>query len=190
MINFIKHGEHLLMRYRPERGQDDWLVEPLQSDDEISFSANTFNIRKEIYRTDIDDGDFGMDACYRFIVGHLERGYYRMDRGFLGIEYDLYLHESLTFARTTFVAETNIPIFRGFNDYGFTEFRIGGEAPDALPKSVFEEMLSQFPNSYELKNLGMHFIPLSELYVPTAAGPADDGSVSPCFSGLWPLRGL
>lgn len=154
MIDFIKHGEYheyLVMRYRPERGQADWLVEPLESEDEISFSAKTFNIRREIYRTDIDDGEFNMDPCYRFIVGHLENGYYRIDRRFLGITYDLYLHEALDFARTTFVAETNIPIFRGFNDYGFTEFRIGGDAPDALPKAVFEEMLRQFPNSYELK---------------------------------------
>jgi hypothetical protein len=175
MIDFIKHGEHLLMRYRPERGQDDWLVEPLQSDDEISFSAKTFNIRKEIYRTDIDDGDFGMDACYRFIVGHLERGYYRMDRGFLGIEYDLYLHESLTFARTTFVAETNIPIFRGFNDYGFTEFRVGGDAPDALPKSVFEVVLSQFPNSYELKKYARARVSsMIRNYIPIEADNAAD----------------
>lgn len=74
-----------------------------------------------------------------------------MDRRFLDIEYDLFLHKSLTFRRTTFVAETNIPIFHGFNEYGFLEFRIGGAHPDALPREVFEEMLKQFPSSYELK---------------------------------------
>ncbi len=151
MIDFTKHGEHLIMRYIPERGDDDWLVKPLEKEDDIPFSRSMFYVRKEIYRPEIEDGEYAMDACYRFVVGQLEAAYYRMDKRFLGIEYDLFLHDSLTFKRTTFVAETNIPIFRGFNAYGFSEFRIGGKHPDALLKDVFEEMLKQFPNTYELK---------------------------------------
>jgi hypothetical protein len=151
MIDFRKRGEHLLMRYVPDRAADDWLVKPLESEDDIPLSGRVFFVRQEIYRPDIDDGEYGMDPCYRFEVGHLNGDYYQMDREFLGIEYDLYLHESLAFQRTTFAAETNIPIFRGFNSYGFTELYVGGDRPDALPKAVFEEMLQQFPNSYELK---------------------------------------
>lgn len=178
MIDFIKHGEYheyLVMRYKPERGQADWLVEPLESDNDISFSAKTFNIRKEIYRTDIDDGEFNMDPCYRFIVGHLENGYYRMDRRFLGIEYDLFLHEALTCRRTTFVAETNIPVFRGFNDHGFSEFYIGGDHPDALPQEVFETMLRQFPSTYELKKYARARVSsMIRNYVPIRADFAAD----------------
>lgn len=151
MIDFKKIGDHLFMRYVPERGADDWLVKPLESDDEIPLSGLAFSVRKEIYRPEIDDGDFGMDACYRFLVGHLVDDYYRIDSRFLDIEYDLFIHSSLKFRRSMFVAETNIPIFRGFNDYGFTSFYVGGEHPDALPGEVFEEMLRQFPNTYELK---------------------------------------
>ncbi len=151
MIDFMRRGKHLLMRYVPERGDDDWLVGPLQSDDEIAFSRRCFSIRREIYRPEAEDADYTMDPCYHFEVGRLVGEYYQIDRRFLGIEYDLYLHESLAFKRTTFVAETNIPIFRGFNDYGFAEFHIGGDHPDALPRAVFEELLRQFPNTYELK---------------------------------------
>ena len=143
MIDFVKHGEHLFMRYVPERGNDDWLVKPLESDEEISLSGGTLHVRREIFRPESEDPDYAMDACYRFEVGHLEGEYYRIDRQFLDITYDLFLHQALTFQRKTFVAETNIPIFRCFNDYGFSEFRIGGDAPDALPQAVFEEMLRQ-----------------------------------------------
>ncbi len=139
------------MRYVPERGSDDWLVKPLESKKDIPLSGRALHVREEIYRTEIDDGDYSMDACYRFVVGHLVDGYYQMDRRFLGIEYDLFMHHSLKFRRTTFVAETNIPIFRGFNNYGFSSLHIGGEHADALPDEVFEEMLRQFPNTYELK---------------------------------------
>jgi hypothetical protein len=151
MIDFTKNGDELIMRYVPERASEDWLVKPLESDNDIPLSGRALNVRQEIYRPEIDDGFASMDACYHFAVGKLVKDYYLIDRRFLGIEYDLYMHRSLEFKRTTFVAETNIPIFRDFNDYGFKDFRIGGHHPDALPGEVFEEMLRQFPNTYELK---------------------------------------
>jgi Domain of unknown function (DUF4263) len=109
------------------------------------------HVRQEIYRPEIDDGDYGMDPCYRFIVGRLVDGYYLMDQKFLSIGYDLFIHSSLKFRRGMFVAETNIPIFRALNDHGFSSLYIGGENPAALPADVFEKMLRQFPNIYELK---------------------------------------
>lgn len=151
MIDFTKNGDHLLMRYVPENGADDWLVEPLEKDKDILLSGRTFRVRREIYQPENDDGDYDMDASYRFVVGRLVDGYYQIDRRFLCIEYDLFIHHTLKFRRSMFVAETNIPIFRGFNDYGFTSLYVGGEHPDALPEDVFEEMLRQFPNTYELK---------------------------------------
>ena len=151
MIDFTKEGDHLFMRYVPENARDDWLVKPLESTKDIALSGRTLYVRQEIYRPEIDEGDYGMDACYRFMVGHLVDGYYRIDRRFLGIKYDLFLHKSLKFRRPMFVAEKNIPIFRGFNDYGFSSFFVGGENSDALPEEIFEEMLRQFPNTYELK---------------------------------------
>lgn len=150
MIDFTQQGNHLLMRYMPERGADDWLVKPLESEEDISLSGRTFNVRQEIYRPDIDS-EYAMDACYCFVVGHLIDDYYQMDRRFLGIEYDLFMHRSLKFRRPIFVAETNIPIFRGFNDHDFRAMYVGGDHPDAVPEEVFEEMLRQFPNTYELK---------------------------------------
>ena len=151
MIDFTKPGNELVMRYVPERGADDWLVNPLKSDNEIPLSGRALHVRREIYRPGLDDGDFSMDPCYRFVVGRLVDGYFKIDRSFLGIGYDLCLHRSLKFEKRTFVAETNIPIFRGFNTYGFNALYVGGDHPEALPREVFEEMLRQFPTTYELR---------------------------------------
>ncbi len=151
MIDFTRYEDKLVMRYQPEQRDEAWLVEPLKLDDDIPLSGRTFFVRKEIYRTDIDDGDYAMDTSYRFIVGQLEGEYYRMDRRFLRIEYDLFMHQSLTFKRKTFVAVTNLAIFRGFNIYGFEELWVGGDRVEALPNPVFEEMLDQFPTTWELK---------------------------------------
>lgn len=170
MIDFTKPGIQLVMRYVPERGSDDWLVKPLESEDDIPLSGSALHVRREIYRPEIDDGEYSMDACYRFVVGHLADDYYQMDRRFLGIEYDLFMHRSLKFRRRLFVAETNIPIFRGFNDYGFSSLHVGGEHPDALPEEVFEEMLRQFPNTYELKKYARARVSsMIRCYVPIQA---------------------
>lgn len=141
----------MFMRYVPERAPEDWLLKRLASKKDIPLSGKTLYVRQELYRPEIDDGEYGMDPCYRFVVGHLVDGYYQIDRRFLGIKYDLLMHNTLRFRRQMFVAERNIPIFRGFNDYGFSSLFVGGENPDALPEEVFEEMLRQFPNTYELK---------------------------------------
>jgi hypothetical protein len=175
MIDFTKQEDQLLMRYVPERGGDDWLVEPLESGDDVPLSGRTLFVRQELYRPEIDDGEYGMDACYRFAVGLLVGDYYQIDRRFLGIEYDLFMHNSLKFRRTTFVAETNIPIFRGFDDFGFNSLHIGGEHPDALPAEVFEEMLRQFPNTYELKKYARARVSsMIRNYVPIRADYAAD----------------
>ncbi len=151
MIDFTKRGDELLMHYVPERGNGDWLVQPLESEHGIPISGRTLNVRREIYRQETEDEDHRMDSCYCFVVGRLVDDYYQIDRRFLGIEYDLFIHRSFNFRRTTFVAETNFPIFRGFNNYGFTSLHVGGEHPEALPAEVFDEMLRQFPTTYELK---------------------------------------
>jgi hypothetical protein len=58
MIDFTQIGDHLLMRYTPERGADDWLAKPLESEKDIALSGRAFYVRQEIYRPEIDDGDY------------------------------------------------------------------------------------------------------------------------------------
>lgn len=150
MIDFLKRLEGLVLRYVPERLADDWLVKPLEQDAPISISSRAFYVSRRIYSTDIDDNDFAMDPCYRFIVGRIEGEYYRIDREVLDIEFDLFMHRSMTFKRSTFIAERNISIFRPLHKFGIKELWIGGNHPDALPRETFEELLRKFPNSYEL----------------------------------------
>lgn len=169
MIDFLKtlHPSKLVMRYSPEGEHSDWLVEPLKSEDDIPLSGRTLHVRQELYLPDLEDRDYFMDACYHFAVGELDGEYYLMDRRFLGIKYKLYLHQSLRFRKALFVAATNIPIFRGFNNYGLTEIRVGGDDPNAIPANVYEDLLRQFPNTYELKRYaGARVSGLLRNYIP------------------------
>jgi hypothetical protein len=150
MIDFLKRPEELVLRYVPERRPDDWLVAPLEHEKPIPISTRTFYVSRRIYRPDFDDQDFAMDTCYHFIVGRKEGEYYRIDREVLGIEFDLLMHRSVTFKRSTFVAERNISIFRPLHKFGIKELWIGGDHPEAIPLEAFEELLRKFPNSYEL----------------------------------------
>lgn len=150
MIDFLKSGNELILRYSPERLSDDWLVQPLEQEDPIPISNRTFYVSQRIYRIDFDDPDCAMDPAYHFVVGQLEGEYYRIDRAVLGIEFDLFMHRTLKFKRSTFVAERNISIFRPLHRLGVTELFIGGDQNGALPVEVFEDLLKKFPNSYEL----------------------------------------
>lgn len=150
MINFLKRPTELILRYTQERESDDWLAQRLENDDPIPISAKTFNVSRKLYRQNFADPEFAMDACYHFVAGQKEEEYYRIDQSLLGIEFDLFMHRSLEFKRSTFVAERNISIFRGFNRLGLQELWIGGNHPGALPSETFLELLRKFPNTYEL----------------------------------------
>jgi hypothetical protein len=50
MIDFTKQGDQLLMRYVPDMGNDNWLVERLESDDDTPLSGQTLFVRREILR--------------------------------------------------------------------------------------------------------------------------------------------
>ena len=148
-IDFKKHENLLILCYQPEQNAD-WLVEGLNSGKEVPFSSRTFNLRQEIYLKDFCGAEDVKDEYYHFVAGELKGEYFKMDRSFLGIGYKLYLHQSLNFQRKTFVAERNIPIFRMFKDFGLEDLWVGGAKEEALPQVVFEEMLKQFPTTWEL----------------------------------------
>ncbi len=150
MIDFLKRPEELFLRYVPNMRAGDWLVGPLEHEKSIPISRKNFYVSRRVYRPNLDDEEFAMDTCYHFIVGRLEGEYYRIDREVLDIEFDLFMHRSLSFERSTFVAERNISIFRSLHTFGIHELWIGGTHPDALPREAFEELLRKFPNSYEL----------------------------------------
>lgn len=150
MIDFLKRDNKLILRYTPENRSADWLVEPLQRNEPIAISGKSFNVSQRVYLQNFEDSDYMMDACYHFVVGVLEGDYYHLDKEVLGIEIELFMHCSIQFKRSTFIAERNIAIFRPLHRLGLKELWIGGGRPDALPRDAFDDLLKQFPNSYEL----------------------------------------
>ena len=145
MIEFIKDGKQLILGYQPDVGNEGWLDTFLKRSKGKSISGGAFIVSKRSHLPDQSTGD-----DYRFLIGKLEDDYYRVDKDFLGISYNLFIHSAIELERSTFVAHRNISIFGVFNDFELDDLYIGGKRPDALPTEAFEALLKKFPNSYEL----------------------------------------
>ena len=87
---------------------------------------------------------------YRFVLGVLERGYFKIAGEKLGTEHDIYLASDLPISSRTFIAHRNISIFRHIARVTDEEIYIGGDKPNAMPAPDFEKLLNSFPNSTEL----------------------------------------
>ncbi|MEY4570543.1 MAG: hypothetical protein RLZZ398_1982 [Verrucomicrobiota bacterium] len=150
MIDFLKRPTELMLRYTPEREPDDWLAKRLEHEELIPISSKTFYVSHRLYRQQFEDPEFAIDSCYHFVVGVIEGNYYRIEKSILRIDFDLLMHRSLDFKRSTFVAERNISIFRRLQGLNLEQLRIGGDHPEALPAESFVKLLRKFPNTWEL----------------------------------------
>tara|TARA_B110001469_G_C9638383_1_gene320489 strand:+ start:1555 stop:2763 length:1209 start_codon:yes stop_codon:yes gene_type:complete len=153
MIEFTQHECELLMIYTPERDGGAWLQQQFAEKSEATISGRIFTVTQDMIfenRGDDDDPLLLDPESFVFSVGTLAGSYYCIESKFLGIEYELVIHQSIPLKRKTFAAERNISIFRRLNEFGLTQLIIGGDEESAMPKEVFEQMLKEFPNTHEL----------------------------------------
>lgn len=68
----------------------------------------------------------------------------------MSLEHDLYIHDSIKFERKLFVAERGISIFKKIDSLVEQEVYIGGDVENSIPISTYKELISGFPNTYEL----------------------------------------
>ena len=150
MIEFARNGSDILLVYTPEDSDGEWLNQKLQEKMQHTFNK-TFTVTKEMH---YDDPGFSTEKFDSessiFKIGVISKNYYIIEKEVLGIDYDLRIHESIELHKTKFVAVRNISIFGRINKFGLEKLTIGGDDPDALPKEVFDKLLKEFPNSYEM----------------------------------------
>ena len=151
MIKFKQNGSDVLLIYTPEYSDPEWLNQKLQAEDWVTISRRIFTVTKEML---YDDPEFSSNEFYPddfiFKIGVVSEEYYIIKKEVLGINYDLGIHVSIPLERKLFAAHRNISIFRRINKLGLEKLTIGGDEPDALPKKVFDKLLKEFPNSYEM----------------------------------------
>lgn len=156
-IEFEKNNPDLSLIYVPDlfRSNGLWLPEKLKGKQSHCF-YNTFTISEENRYTfneqDISPDDMSEGVISKFFIGRLVGDYYHLDRKVLSIDFDLYIHQDIEFTKRLFIAEKEISIFKEFKRLRLNnEVYIGGENPNSLSESEFDNLIKQFPSSYELR---------------------------------------
>lgn len=151
MINFRKENNLLILEYQSDLDSP-WAFQRLKNDEKITLK-NTFTFFKnDLYSLDIDDLPED-DYCepVEFILAYLENKYFRIDSKILGTDISIFIHKDIKLSLKFFTAIKNISIFKKINEVVKEDIYIGGERSNSLPVSEFNQLLKNFPNTYEIK---------------------------------------
>ncbi len=157
MITFSISGNQILLHYTPER-QENWIDEAISRRPYITLKK-TFTFWKELQvideKPDTEDDqtltDFDEFETSTFLFAILDREYFRIMKGILIDDFDIYIHKSISITSDYFVADSNVAIFKVISNIYKGDIYIGGDNPDSLPFEAFENLLKYFPTSYERK---------------------------------------
>jgi hypothetical protein len=84
-------------------------------------------------------------------LGNLVNDYYRIKPGIITSHKYIYLHEDMQPEIHHFVADVDISVFRLIEDLVDEDIYIGGNQPDAIPLEAYEQLVENFPTTYEKK---------------------------------------
>ena len=150
MINFQKYNNLLILEYQSDIGNP-WAFKKLENDEEITLK-NTFTFSiNDLYSLDVDDlskDDYSKPL--EFVLAHIENEYFRIDPKILGTAISIFIHKDIMLSHKYFTAERNISIFRKINEVVKEDIYIGGESSNSIPLSEFNQLLKNFPNTYEI----------------------------------------
>lgn len=151
MIAIQKTDDALLLRYFPPEHDITWLVEKLQKEWPFLLKR-TFTFRaKDVteWPAEPEPPEFDYQPSCQFLLGRAEGAYYKIVRGILLTDRDIYLDKTLEITKNSFYVEYNISIFELVVSVSGEDIYIGGPQPGAIPLPVFQDFLAKFPNSYE-----------------------------------------
>jgi hypothetical protein len=156
MIDFVKHGELLVLQYKPKQSVN-WVIEKLNSNQQVIligiFTLSINNLYGNL--SDFDNYDNSLPAerpPVEFVLARLENEYFRFDSDVLGISFQLFIHKDIKISIKLFSAERNISVFKKIGEIiKDNEVYIGGDRPYSIPEREFNNILRDFPSGYEIR---------------------------------------
>lgn len=124
-----------------------WVYHELDKTNSVVISKAFTVTKKELLSAFDQDHE---SNPVEFLIAKKEGDYYCFPKEILSLDHDLYIHEGVVLERKIFVAERGISIFPKIDGLTDTSVYIGGDNEEAIPESVFRELLKKFPNTYEL----------------------------------------
>lgn len=152
MLKFQATATGVNLEYEGDLGSSkEWVWEDLKTNS-LTRLSRVFSFEfTDLLNHPTQNQDFE-SYVYQFRLGTFEDSYVKIPARVLNINNDLLISREVTLKRSIFAAERNVSIFGRLSELldHSDPIVIGGSRPDAIPWSVFEELLKKFPNTYEL----------------------------------------
>ncbi len=152
MLKFQITATGLILEYKGGLGSSkEWVWEDLKTNNVTRLSRVFYFELSDLLNPPAQSQDFE-SYVYYFRLGTFQDSYVRIPARVLNINNDLLISRDVKFNRSIFSAERNVSIFGRLSELleHSDPIVIGGSRPDAIPWSVFEELLKKFPSTYEL----------------------------------------
>ena len=146
MIEFREINNKVILSYSSENGTA-WVYRQLDENEHVTISKAFSFTRNELISSRDKDNE---DAPVEFEAANRSGEYYCFPKDVLSLEHDLYIHEEVSLERKLFLAERNISIFLKIDQIVARSIYLGGDNENAIPESVYRDLLRKFPNTYEL----------------------------------------
>jgi Domain of unknown function (DUF4263) len=152
MLKFQPTATGVNLEYEGDLGSSkEWVWEDLKTNS-VTRLSRVFSFEfTDLLNHPTRNQDFE-NYVYQFRLGTFEDSYVKIPARILNINNDLLISRDVTLKRSIFAAERNVSIFGRLSELldHSDPIVIGGPRPDAIPWTVFEELLKKFPNTYEL----------------------------------------
>lgn len=158
MIDFFTKGDTLVLRYIAEfANSPDWVRETIKVKGYVRLKKTFYFEEDDILNdsefgeeTKIDDfDDPDTEQVTYFLFAKLTGDYYKVKKGILIDDFDIFIHKDVSLSTIFFVADSDVSVFRVIKNISLNNLYLGGDYPSAVPIEEFERLLKYFPTSYE-----------------------------------------
>ena len=140
------------MHYNSERSGVGWIFEKLDNTGKITLRKTFYFTNNDLY----EENSSALDVSYHeeeatFILGRKKGQYYKIEGEKLGINISIFIDGEVPLYEKSFTAEKGVSIFKKIDKIINEDIYIGGNRDTAIHEDDFNELLSKFPNVYELE---------------------------------------
>jgi hypothetical protein len=163
MVDFEVIEEKIIFTYSySDYINTDWVRNGLREDGDIHYKSTFHFTKKDLYNEELlEDKKFDSATMsildvenkpISFVFAEKLGDYFKVKKGVLSDERDIYFYNDIDLVLEYFVAETKISLFKQILSLTNEDIYIGGENENSIPYEAFKSLVKEFPNTYE-KNL-------------------------------------
>jgi hypothetical protein len=160
MIKFWEKDNKIILSYTPDfNSNHDWVTEELDREGEVTIKMTFHFSSKDLYKPDThevelqseDEFDDMEPRTVNFVFARLKGDYYKIKKGILTSEFEIYFHKGMEITPKLFLADKKISIFTIIAELVSSDVYVGGDRSGSIPQAAYQQLLDRFPTSWEQK---------------------------------------